>query len=71
MTLLYVLLENERLAEVGKVTYEYRLRHKDGTYHWISEGSMLVKDDSRRPVELFGYPGYHPLARADETNRRT
>ena len=69
--LAYVLLENERLAEVGKVTYEYRLRHKDGTYHWISEGSMLVKDDQGRPVELFGY--IQDITRwreADETIRR-
>jgi hypothetical protein len=51
----YVLSQNGRLAEVGKVTFEYRFLHKDGNYRWFSEGALLVKDEDGRPEERFGY----------------
>jgi PAS domain S-box-containing protein len=50
-----VLAQTALLPEIGKVSYEYRFLHKDGTYHWISEGAMLVKNDTGKPEELFGY----------------
>jgi PAS domain S-box-containing protein len=70
--LAYVLLETERLPVAGRVTYEYRFLHKDGTYRWISEGAMFVKDDDGRPLELFGY--FQDITRwreADEAIRKS
>lgn len=70
--LAYVLLETECLPVAGRVTYEYRFLHKDGTYRWISEGAMFVKDDDGRPVELFGY--FQDITRwreADEAIRKS
>ncbi len=68
----YVLLEFERMPDTGRVTYEYRLLHKDGTYRWISDGSIFVKDDDGRPLELFGY--FQDITRwreADEAIRKS
>src|SRR5438034_328894 len=36
------------------VALEYRLRHKDGSYHWIHDEARLTRDTGGRPVEVFG-----------------
>jgi PAS domain S-box-containing protein len=42
---------------------EYRLRHRDGTYHWVHDARRLVRDASGRPSEIVG-------ATTDITERR-
>jgi len=67
-----VVLEIARLPEVGRINFEYRFLHKDGTYRWMSEGAMFVKDDEGRPLELFGY--FQDITRwreADEVIRKS
>ena len=39
----------------GHHTFEYRFRHKDGTYRWIREVSTVLSDDEGNPVEVNGY----------------
>src|SRR5256886_7589031 len=34
--------------------FEYRFRHKDGSYHWIHDEARLTRDSAGRPVEVFG-----------------
>ena len=36
------------------VAFEYRFRHKDGSYHWIHDEARLTRDSAGRPVEVFG-----------------
>ena len=38
-----VLLEIARLPVVGRINFEYRFLHKDGTYRWFSEGALQSK----------------------------
>jgi len=36
------------------LAFEYRFRHKDGSYHWIHDEARLTRDAGGRPVEVFG-----------------
>src|SRR2546425_9653613 len=36
------------------LAFEYRFRHKDGSYHWIHDEARLTRDTGGRPVEVFG-----------------
>lgn len=42
------------LTKDGRVTHEYRFRHKDGSYRWIQDTVRLVLDVSGRPEEMIG-----------------
>ncbi len=33
---------------------EYRLRHKDGSYHWVDDNRRLVRNAAGEPAELIG-----------------
>ena len=44
-----------QLFEQGYRNYEYRFRHKDGTYRWIYDQSKLVRDEAGKPLEIIGY----------------
>ncbi len=44
-----------RLFEAGHHTWEYRFRHKDGTYRWMHDRSRVVHDSEGRPIEIVGY----------------
>lgn len=33
---------------------EFRMRHKNGTYHWILAQASLIKDASGRPIRMLG-----------------
>jgi PAS domain S-box-containing protein len=39
------------------VTVEYRLRHKDGSYHWIVAHGLVVRDEQGRACRLVGSHG--------------
>ncbi len=47
--------EIPKLWKNGCHTFEYRFRHKDGTYRWIREVSRVISDDDGNPVEVNGY----------------
>jgi PAS domain S-box-containing protein len=49
--------------EKGTSNSEYRLRHRDGTYHWVHDSRRLVLDTSGLPAEIVG-------ATTDITERR-
>jgi PAS domain S-box-containing protein len=42
------------LYKEGRHVYEYRLRHKDGTYRRIRDEMKLIRDESSNPVEVAG-----------------
>ncbi|MCW6051107.1 response regulator [Lyngbya sp. CCAP 1446/10] len=44
-----------QILEKEWISYEYRERHKDGSYRWIYDEVKLVKDAAGIPVECVGY----------------
>ena len=42
------------LLAQGTSTGEYRLRHRDGTYHWIQDDARLVGADVSKPFKVVG-----------------
>ncbi|MEG5064226.1 GAF domain-containing protein [Microcoleus sp. B3-A4] len=44
-----------QILEKESIAYEYRERHKDGSYRWIYDEVKLVKDAAGLPVECVGY----------------
>jgi len=45
---------NRQLLREGFVSRRYRLRSKDGTYHWLLDEARLLRDDLGMPVEAVG-----------------
>ncbi len=43
-----------RLFEKGRLYFEYRFRHKDGGYVWVSDDWHLIRDKDGEPVEVVG-----------------
>jgi two-component system, cell cycle sensor histidine kinase and response regulator CckA len=41
------------LTEGGYST-EYRIRHKDGSYHWVEDNNRVVRDETGQPKESVG-----------------
>ena len=33
---------------------EYRLRHKDGSYHWVEDKNRVVRDAAGKPQQMVG-----------------
>ncbi len=50
-----ILSEAPLVLENGNHTYEYRFRHKNGTYIWVRDEMRLVRDGSGQPLEIVGY----------------
>jgi PAS domain S-box-containing protein len=44
-----------QILEKESISYEYRERHKDGSYRWRYDEVKLVKDAAGIPVECVGY----------------
>ncbi|WP_341731009.1 response regulator [Microcoleus sp. EPA2] len=44
-----------QILEKESISYEYRERHKDGSYRWIYDEVKLVKDAAGVPMECVGY----------------
>ena len=54
----------------GTSCTEYRMRHKHGAYHWLSDNRRLIKDAHGRPTELLGvWTDISERKRAEETLR--
>ena len=41
-------------VEYGRSSYEYRFRHADGTYRWLRDSFVLVRDADGNPREIVG-----------------
>ncbi|ALF54729.1 ATPase [Nostoc piscinale CENA21] len=50
-----VLAELNKILQQEHYSLEYRFRHKNGTYRWVSDQGKLVRDDAGNPVEMVGY----------------
>ena len=53
--------DRDRVLEVlrksltqGGYSTEYRIRHKDGSYHWVEDNNRVVCDETGQPVESVG-----------------
>jgi len=47
--------EEIRVIKEGHGAYEYRFRHKDGSYRWMREEARLIRDAAGNPLEVIGY----------------
>src|SRR5687767_6782951 len=47
-------IETARFGDATTFECQYRLRHKDGTYRWMSCRGMVVRDNSGRAIRLTG-----------------
>jgi PAS domain S-box-containing protein len=45
----------QALWRKGHHTFEYRFRHKDGSYRWIRDETSVTRDSEGKPVEVYGY----------------
>ncbi|MFX1364776.1 MAG: PAS domain S-box protein [Promethearchaeota archaeon] len=43
-----------KLFEKEHIVFQYRFKLNDGTYHWMRDEIMLIRDDSGNPVETIG-----------------
>ena len=43
-----------RLFKEGHLVNEYRFRHKDGSYRWVSDELRVTYDEAGKPVEIVG-----------------
>lgn len=50
-----VVREVVSLHEEGRHACEYRFLHKDGTYRWMRDEMILIRDAEGRPVEAVGF----------------
>lgn len=46
--------EDTRLLNAGHANKEYRFKHHDGTYRWLSDEQQLVRDAQGKPCEIVG-----------------
>lgn len=44
----------QHLLDYGSVIHQYRFQHADGSYMWISDQLMLIRDSAGHPVEIVG-----------------
>ncbi len=42
------------LMSAGRLTHEYRFRHADGSYRWIHDQLLLVRDGAGQPTQIVG-----------------
>ncbi len=47
--------EIQHVFESGYHEYEYRFKHKDGTYIWVHDEMRLICDKKGKPLEIVGY----------------
>jgi PAS domain S-box-containing protein len=66
----HVFRDLKRLQESGEIALEYRFRHADGSFRWISDRVKLMLDDSGTPKEMVGcWIDVTEQRRAEETIR--
>ncbi|MDZ7921274.1 EAL and GGDEF domain-containing protein [Rhodoferax sp.] len=42
------------LLQAGQIAYEYRFRHKDGSYRWIHDRVVLLRDKANSTTQVMG-----------------
>ncbi len=42
------------LVEDGQQTYDYRFKHKNGSYHWMHDTMRVIYDADNTPLEIVG-----------------
>lgn len=42
------------LYDTGQNTIEYRMRHQNGTFHWIRDDQRLILNEQGKPTEIIG-----------------
>ena len=47
-------IETAKTGDAATFTSRYRLRHKDGTYRWMSCQGMVVRDNAGRAIRMTG-----------------
>jgi PAS domain S-box-containing protein len=47
-------LDNIKLNHVGNRIYDYRFKHKDGSYRWIRDESRQIYDERGQAIEIVG-----------------
>jgi PAS domain S-box-containing protein len=61
----------QNLWKKGQVTFRFRLQNKDGSYRWIRDEVMVVRDVSGKPFEVYGFwIDITESMRLEEENRR-
>jgi len=48
----YLFVDDQKVNQ--QQTYEYRFRHKNGSYTWVHDTLRLVRDTEGRPLEVIG-----------------
>jgi adenylate cyclase len=67
-----VLIDFDRLFEVGHHRQEYRFRHKDGTYRWVDDALYLIRDSNGDPLEVVGsWSDITARKKAEKARRRS
>jgi len=51
----YVFDEMQEILKKDKLALEYRFLQNDGTYRWMHDELLIVKDVNGKPTELLGY----------------
>lgn len=46
--------DSSKLIETGDRINQYRFKHNDGDYRWISDESRLIYDEHNQPIEIVG-----------------
>jgi PAS domain S-box-containing protein len=49
-----VMQKMNQVAATGHLTYEYRVRHRDGTFLWLRDELTVAQYDDGQPVEVIG-----------------
>ncbi|MBU1742219.1 MAG: PAS domain S-box protein, partial [Proteobacteria bacterium] len=49
-----VLAELPSILEKGRQVHEYRFQHQDGSYRWMHDEVVLVRDEAGTPLEMVG-----------------
>lgn len=62
----------EELFHDGSLSHEYRFRHADGSYRWIHDNVLLLRDDAGEPEQILGsWLDVTDRRRAEEARTRT
>ena len=50
-----VMAGRAQLLKQGRLYHEYRFRHQDGSWRWMSDEMKVINDWNGQPEKVFGY----------------